>query len=128
MNKNILKSIGAVIAGFVVVVVLSIAADFLFESIGIFPGTTHPELYAPWMLALALLYRSVFTIIGGHITAWLAPQNPMRHIYVAMTLGLIAGIAVAIGAWNLGNHWYPVLLAITGPVFVYIGGKLYKAN
>ena len=128
MNKNFFKSIGAVLAGFVAVAILSVATDFIFETFGIFPGTAHPELYTSWMLGVALLYRSVFTIIGGYITAKLAPQNPMRHVYILVVLGLIGGIAGAVSGWHLGNHWYPVLLAITGPVFVWIGGKLFKSK
>jgi len=126
MNKNILKSIGAVLAGFVTVAILSIVTDFVLETLRIFPGTTHPELYASWMLAIALVYRSLFTVIGGYLTARLAPQNPMHHVYVLMAIGLIGGIAGAVGGWHLGNHWYPVLLAVTGPIFVWIGGRFLK--
>jgi hypothetical protein len=78
------------------------------------------------MLGIALAYRSIFTVVGGYLTARLAPQNPMRHVYVLMALGLVGGIAGVVGGWHLGNHWYPILLAITGPFFVYLGGKLFK--
>ena len=128
MNKNFFKSIGAVLAGFVAVALLSVATDFIFETFEIFLGTVHPELYTSWMLGVALLYRSIFTVIGGYITAKLAPQNPMRHVYILVVLGLIGGIAGAVGGWHLGNHWYPVLLAITGPMFVWIGGNLHKSK
>ncbi len=128
MNKNIFKSIGAVVGGFISVAVLSIATDFVFEVLGVFPGSTHPELYAPWMLGVALAYRSVATIVGGYVTARLAPQNPMKHVYALMVLGEIGGVAGAISGWSLGNHWYPVLIAITGPLFVWIGGKIRVRN
>ena len=123
-HMNILKSIGTVIAGFVVVAVLSVATDFILESAGIFPPQTTPEAYVPWMLMLALFYRSAYTVAGGYIVAWLAPTNPWRHVYALMVLGGIGGVMGAIGGWNLGNHWYPVLLAITGPLFVWLGGAL----
>lgn len=126
MNKNTFKSIGAVVGGFISVAALSIATDFVFETLGIFPGSTHPELYAPWMLGVALAYRSLATVFGGYLTAKLAPTNPMRHVYVLAFLGFLGGVAGAVGAWSYGNHWYPVLLAITGPIFVWVGGKLYQ--
>lgn len=119
-----LKSIGAVLAGFISVAVLSVATDFVLESAGILPPQSAPEKIVPWMLLLALAYRSIYTILGGYITAWLAPGNKMNHVYALMVLGGIGGIAGAIGGWSLGNHWYPVALAVTGPVFVWIGGKL----
>lgn len=122
---NILKSIWAVLAGFVVVVALSMVTDLILEKLGIFPPQTNPGAYAAWMLAVALTYRSIYTILGGYVTAWLAPGNPMTLVYVAMVLGAIGGIAGAVNGWSLGNHWYPVALAVTGPLFVWLGGVLY---
>jgi hypothetical protein len=128
MNKSIFKSIGAVVAGFVSVALLSVATDSVVETLGIFPGAAHPELYAPWMLGVAFSYRSVFTLVGGYLTARLAPNNSMRHVYVLMMLGLLGGVAGVISGWSLGNHWYPISLAVTGPLFVWIGGSIYKSN
>lgn len=53
----------------------------------------------------------------------------MKHIFksigaVLTVLGGIGGVLGAIGGWSLGNHWYPVALAVTGPLFVWLGGKL----
>jgi len=124
MAKTTLKSIGAVVAGFAVVAVLSVATDAILESLGILPPQTDPGAYMPWMLSLALLYRSLYTVVGGYVTAWLAPTNAQQHIYALMVLGGIGGVAGAISGWSLGNHWYPVTLAITGPLFVWLGGKL----
>lgn len=123
-SSAILKSIGSVIAGFVVVAFLSVVTDVVLETLGIFPPQTNPGGYVTWMLAVALIYRSIYTVLGGYVTAWLAPQNSMRHVVALMVLGGIGGIAGAISGWNLGNHWYPVALAITGPLFVWIGGRL----
>src|SRR5690606_25950597 len=123
MNKNIFKSIWAVVAGFVSIVILSVATDFVFKTLGVFP---QQELFAAWMLGIALVYRSVFTVVGGYVTARLAPQNPMRHVYVLMALGFVGSVVGVIAGWNLGNQWYPIALAITGPLFVWVGGRLYK--
>jgi hypothetical protein len=45
MNRKIFKSIGAVLAGFVTVFVLSVATDFVLEKIGFFPPANEPEAY-----------------------------------------------------------------------------------
>jgi hypothetical protein len=121
---NIIKSIWAVLLGFITVALLSIVTDAFFEKVGILPDQTHPDAITTWMLVLALLYRSLYTVLGGYLTARLAPSRPMRHVYVLMGLGLIGGVAGAITGWSYGNHWYPVLLAITGPAFVWLGGRL----
>lgn len=125
MKRNIVRSVLSVFVGFISVALLSILADVGLEKLGVLPGTTHPEQYISWMLWLALGYRSLFTLVGGYVTATLAPTKPMAHVYALMVLGGIGGVAGAIGGWHYGNHWYPVLLAITGPMFVWFGGKLF---
>src|SRR5262245_60808837 len=89
---EILKSIGAVVAGFVAVLVLHTGTDFVMESSGIFPGASNPELYASWMLAVALAYRCVWSVLGGYITAWLAPRSKMKHVYALGIIGTLGGI------------------------------------
>ena len=122
MNTTTLKSIGAVIAGFITVAVLSVATDAALEAVGILPPQSNPGAYVAWMLAFALFYRSVYTIVGGYVTARVAPRNPMKHVVALMVLGGFGGIAGAISGWHLGNHWYPIALAATGPLFVWLGG------
>ena len=125
MNRKLLKSIGAVLAGFLVVVILSVVTDFILETLGVLPPATKPEAYAPWMLLFALLYRTVFTIAGGYITAMLAPNRPMRHVVILGVIGTIGGILGVIAGWNLSAHWYPIALALLAFPSVWVGGKLF---
>jgi hypothetical protein len=122
--KSFLKSVGAVVSGFVSVAVLSVATDAALEAAGLFPSSSHPEAHTVTMLAIALAYRSVYTVLGGYITARLAPQAPEKHIVALMILGTIGGIAGIFAGWNLGNHWYPIAIAVSGPFLVWIGGTL----
>lgn len=127
MNKTTFKSIGAVLAGFITVLVFSIATDFVLESLGIFPplGT---GLFTPWMLMLALVYRSAYTIVGGYVTAKFAPDRPMRHVIILGIIGVIVGTLGAIAGWNLSQHWYPIALIITALPCTWLGGKLKTKN
>src|SRR4051812_4641190 len=109
---NFLKSLGAVIAGFLTVVILSVGTDFILEQVGILPQISAEARLDTWMLALALFYRTIYTILGGYVTAKLAPQNPMKHVWVLAGLGLIGGIVGIISGWNLSEHWYPIALAV----------------
>jgi len=120
---NILKSIGAILGGFVTVVVLSILTDTVLEQTGIFPpiGT---GLFIPWMLGLALVYRSVYTIAGGYVTAMLAPDKPMKHVVILGFIGTLAGTAGIAAGWDLSPHWYPIALAVGAFPFTWLGGKL----
>lgn len=123
---TILKSIGAVFAGFVTVAGLSVLTDFILESLGVFPPPSDEGLYVTWMLALAFIYRSVYAIVGGYVAALLAPSKPMRHVAILGILGTLGGIAGAVAGWDLSDHWYPIALAVTALPLVYLGGTLYQ--
>ena len=121
---SFLKSAGAVIAGFLVVVVLSTGTDAVLENVGIFPPASEQGLFITWMLALALAYRTVYTILGGYVTALLAPQNAMKHVWILAALGQLGGIMGVIAGWNLSAHWYPIALAVLAIPSVWLGGWL----
>ena len=130
MNKSSLKSIGAVLASFIMVVFLSFATDWVLLRVGIFPigeqGLTEQGLYVPWMLALALLYRDAYTGLGGYATARLTPQNHMKYV---IALGIVAtsfSIVSMVVGWNSTSHWYSIALAVTTFPCVWFGGTLYK--
>lgn len=125
MNKNKLKSIFAIIAGFLVVAILSTVTDSILEAVGVFPPPTG-GLFITWMLVLALAYRCVYTVLGGWVTAKLAPQNPKKHVLILATIGTIAAIVGTVVGWNLSQHWYPIALVITALPCCLLGGKLYS--
>jgi hypothetical protein len=81
----------------------------------------------PGLNALALSYRLGYTVIGGYVTARLAPHSPMRHVVV---LGVIGFLMASVGAivairMDLGPAWYPVALAVTALPCTWLGGKLH---
>lgn len=123
MNKTIFKSIGAILAGFITVFVLSIVTDFLLETLGVFPPQVQ-GLFTTWMLMLALVYRCAYTVAGGYITASQAPDRPMRHAIILGIIGIIAATLGAAAGWNLSQHWYPIALIVTGLPCTWLGGKL----
>ena len=117
----------AVFVGFLSVAVLSLATDQILHVLEVYPPWGQP-MWDPGLNLLALSYRIVYTILGGYITASLAPHSPMRHVLVVGILGLIAGSAgaiVAISVADLGPNWYPIALALTGFPCVWLGGVLY---
>ncbi|MGC1299385.1 MAG: hypothetical protein WA869_30535 [Alloacidobacterium sp.] len=112
--RRVGRSILAILAGFLAVVILSIATDLLMHAIGLFPPLGQPMTDKPLLLATA--YRLVYGIGGGYITARLAPYQPMLHALWGGVIGLILGIIGAVTTWNrpaLGPHWYPIALIVT---------------
>jgi hypothetical protein len=124
--RRIGRSIGALFAGFVAVVILSIGTDVGLHAAGIFPplGTVMSDP----LLGLATVYRSVYAIVGSYITARLAPDRPMQHALAGGVVGLVLSIVGAAMAWNkvatLGPHWYPLALVATAMPCAWIGGKI----
>ena len=120
------RSILAVFAGFVVVVVLLLGSDEVLHLLKVYPPWGVP-MNEPRLNLLALTYRSVFTFIGGYVTARLAPHSPMRHVLVGCGIGLVLGSLGVFAATtaDLGPIWYPVAVAVTGPVFNWLGGLFF---
>jgi hypothetical protein len=121
-----IRSIVAVLVGFVAVAGLSVVTDEILHLLQVYPpwGVTITD---PRLFALALSYRIVFTVLGGWITARLAPRAPMRHVTVLAIIGLIGGaggVAVAVGRSDLGPLWYPLAIFLIAYPCTWLGGKL----
>jgi hypothetical protein len=128
MEKNTFKSIGAVLAGFITVFVLSLGTDFALQKLGVFPGFEEPSLFTWRMLFFALIYRSIYTVAGGYVTARSAPNRPMRHAVILGIIGIVAGTLGSIAMWDKGSHWYPISLIVLALPCTWLGGKLRIRN
>ena len=124
--RRIGRSIAALVAGFLVVVILSLGTDVLLHSTGVFPPWGQPVADA--LLLLATAYPTVYAIAGSYVTARLAPDRPMQHALAGGVIGLAVSIAGAVATWNggpaFGPHWYPVALIVSAMPCAWAGGKL----
>jgi hypothetical protein len=122
---NILKSVAAIFAGLVTVFVLSLLTDYILESTGIMkmPFGSNPL----WLMISVTIYRNVYVVAGGYVTAILAPNKPMKHALILGGIGFILGTMGAIAMWHEPPHWYPIALVIFGLPSAWLGGKL-KSN
>lgn len=120
-----LASIGAVLAGLIVVIVLSTGMDMVLHASGVYPPLGEP-MTDPALYLLALAYRGLFTVMGGWVTARLSPSAPGRHVLVLAGIGLVLGGlgVVASLASDLGPAWYAIAVAVTGPLCTLLGGYL----
>jgi hypothetical protein len=120
------RSIWAIVAGFLVVVVLSIGTDLVLHATHVYTG---PQLNDN-QSALATAYRTLFAIVGSYITARLAPHKPMKHALIGAAVGTVIATGGAVATWNkdLGPHWYPVALVLTAFPTAWIGAKIRLAQ
>ncbi|HLM69359.1 MAG TPA: hypothetical protein VK358_17600, partial [Longimicrobium sp.] len=100
------RSIVAVVTGFVLIAVLSLGTNVVLARVA-------PELYPEsgivthtGALVLALLYVAVYAIAGCYLTARLAPSRPMLHALVLGALGLLVNVAGVVATWGQVPAWY----------------------
>ena len=129
-QRNTARSVGAIVAGVVVGLVLTLSSDAVLHAAGVFPP--YGQIASNGALAVATAYRFVFSVLGSYIGARLAPNRPMWH---AMFLGWLNLAVSAIGAivtWNrtaeFGPHWYPLSLVILALPAAWIGGRIYTSR
>ena len=129
-NRHALRSIGAVLAGLVVIFVLSIGTDLAMHATGVFPPWGQPMSDALFLLATA--YRIVISIGGCYLAARLAPDKPMKHALALGIVGVIVSIAGTVATWNrgpeFGPKWYPIALVVLSMPCAWVGGKLQFAK
>lgn len=125
--RRLWRSTGAVLCGFVAVVGLSLVTDQVLHTLRVYPPWGEP-MPGTGLVCLALSYRIVYGVVGGYVTARLAPRNPMRHALVLGVVGLVVSTAGAIATipMNLGPIWYPLALLLTALPCAWLGGVLYR--
>jgi hypothetical protein len=128
MNKNTLKSIGAVLAGLIFIVITHTGTDAILEGTGVLPKG-HLNVGAGLIL-LVILYRTIFSIAGCYLTAKLAPRNPMTHSLILGGIGTVlsAAGAIATADMNIGPTWYGWSLVVIALPIAWLAGKLYLAR
>ncbi|MGB2671997.1 MAG: hypothetical protein WA621_17390 [Candidatus Acidiferrum sp.] len=127
-QRQVGRSIVAVLAGLVAGMVLSLATDVLLHLARVFPPWGASMDGYDGALLLATIYRTVYGILSSYIAARLAPNRPMLHAMVLGILGFVVSLLGAAATWNkgpaFGPHWYPVALVVLALPTAWLGGKL----
>ena len=125
-QRNILRSVAAVVAGLLFVIIITTATDALLHFTGIFPPWGQPMSDSLFVLAFA--YRIVYGIAGGYVTARIAPNKPVNHAVLLGVAGFVLSLAGAAATWNrgpeFGPKWYPLALIVIAIPTAWLGGKL----
>ena len=125
-SRRILRRVGAVLAGLVLIVILDIGFDLIMHATGVFPPMFQPMSNSLWLLAIA--YRAGDSICGGYVTARLAPDRPLAHAVVLGLFGVALSTMGTVLTWNkgpeFGPRWYPLTLVFMALPCALIGGTL----
>ena len=124
---NVVRSIGAVFAGLLTVVLLSEGTDYALRSAGVYPPLdAGVSGFTDVMFLGAFAYRTLAGVAGGFVTAALAPGNAMTHAIILGFVGLALSTAGAIAMWGVGPAWYPIALAVAALPAAWLGGWLHQ--
>ncbi len=124
MKKTIWKSIGAILGGFIAGTLLTVAADFTMQSLGLLDMERFKSA-SPGIVLIVTIYRFVFSIAGCFIVASLAPANPMRHAMILGWIGLGLSLTGSVFMWDQAAAWYNMAVILMAIPSAWIGGKLF---
>lgn len=119
------RRILSVLAGFLVIVILSVVTDAILENNGVLPPPDK-GLFDTGLLLLALTYRCIYSVIGCYITAKLAPDRPVAHVLALGLLGVVVSPVGTIAAQGLGPAWYGIALVVLALPLAWLGGELFE--
>lgn len=121
------RSGAAVVAGVVVIFILSLGTDALMHATGIFPPWFQPMSTPLWIFAL--VYRVIYGIVGGYVTANFARARPFAHALALGGVGVVLSMLGVLGTWNkgpeFGPKWYPISLVLISLPCALLGAKLW---
>lgn len=123
-----IRSIAAVVSGFILVTVLSIGADVAL--MGLAPEAFGPDGHTRSgpVLLVVVVYVALFTVIGGYVTAAIASHRPIAHALSLGALGLIAGVAGTAANWDSAPAWYHAAVLLQVMPSAWLGGYLQASR
>ncbi|TGK01830.1 hypothetical protein EHQ53_15270 [Leptospira langatensis] len=125
-SNQTLKSVGALLAGFFFIIVLSIGTDMILHFTNVYPP--FGIIMSDPLFILAASYRLAYGILGSYIAARLAPSRPMFHAMILGSVGLVISIAGAIMMGDKGPAWYSILIILIALPSAWAGGILVQGR
>jgi len=125
-SRKVLRRIGAVLGGLVLVLILDTAIDVVMHATGIYPPWFQPMRTSLWLIAIG--YRMIDGTIGGYVAARLAPDRPVAHALALGSIGFVLSTAGLVATLNkgpeFGPKWYPLALVVVSLPCALLGGFL----
>ena len=125
---NAIRSVLAVVAGFLVIGALAFGTGKLMQSMspGQFDAAGNPTTFP--MMIVQLLYVGVYATFGCWLAARLAPTRPMRHALALGVLGLLLNIPSAYAFRDSLPAWYLATGVLTTMLWAWLGGRIAESQ
>jgi len=140
-----LRSVAAVIVGFVVLTLGSVLASRLIGLAAAGGGTTGASAAggspaggsAPPALEAGLVWanlasRLLVAVLAGAVTARAAPRRPHVHALALAAFVTLISVASLLGLRAAGQFgdpaWYPLAMLFVGPAGILLGGRLRRGS
>ena len=120
----ILRSILAVVTGFVLIGALALGTGALLQGVmpASFDAAGNPTTVS--LMLLTTLYVGAYATLGCYVAARLAPSHPMRHALVLGVLGLALNATTAVAIRGTVPDWYLGLNLALTMAWAWLGGRL----
>ena len=119
-----LRSVLAVVAGFLVIGVLAFGTGKVMQSASPaqFDAAGNPTTTV--MMIVQLLYVGVYATFGCWLAGRLAPSRPMLHALVLGVLGLALNIPSAMSLRDTHPTWYLAAGILSTMLWAWLGGTI----
>ena len=101
------RSIVAVVAGFLLAVVLACGAGFVLITL-FHREPVNDSDREPTMLVILLFTTNASAAAGGYLAGWVAVRRPLAHAVALGIVGLLSSIPLAVAYWGNEPAWYHV--------------------
>ena len=121
---KVLRSVLAVVAGFLVIGALAFGTGKLLQSSSPaqFDAAGAPTTVA--MMLVQLLYVGVYATFGCWLAGRLAPGRPMLHALAVGVLGLALNVPSALMLRDTHPTWYLAAGVLTTMLWAWLGGRI----
>lgn len=122
---NLLRSVFAIVFGFLAVFVFAIAADLVLLALLPSAFDSRHLIKSPALLAVALGYTTFFQAVGGYLAARLARRRPQLHALILGAIGLAFAIPLGLAQWSHTPWWYHVGIWLFTLPATWAGGVFF---
>jgi zinc transporter ZupT len=124
IEKLPIRLILSVVAGIATASILSVLTHEILHLLGIFPPLHKPMF--DWNLVLiALIYHSIFAVVGAFVTAWIAKEKSQKAAFILGSKEAIMWLLGIVLLWHHSPPLYNLAKAILGIPLAVFGGWLY---